>query len=115
MLCRCDEVLSSHPVVVLGPVGNISFLNHIVDTNKQSDTKNSGLLSGVKQKIFQNRLYYAPWYPVTRASGKRQYALDMFESLLAMGCGHRRISLKAGETLVVDPGRWIHGCDRLPE
>ena len=43
MLCRCDEVLSSHPVVVLGPVGNISFLNSIVGTNESSDTKNSGL------------------------------------------------------------------------
>ena len=32
-----------------------------------------------------------------------------------MGCGHRRIRLNAGETLVVDNGRWLHGRDRLPE
>lgn len=61
------------------------------------------------------RLYYAPWYPVMRASNKGQHALDMFKTLLAVGCGHRRIRLKAGEILVVDNGRWLHGRDKLPE
>lgn len=61
------------------------------------------------------RLYYAPWYPVVSTSSKGQLALDMFKSLLAMGCGHRRIRLKEGEVLVVDNGRWLHGRDRLPE
>ena len=47
------------------------------------------------------RLYYAPWYPVVSTSNKGQLALDMFESLLAVGCGHRRIRLREGEMLVV--------------
>ena len=61
-----------------------------------------------------SRLYYAPWYPVVRADGDGRQALKMFSSLLAMGCGHRRIRLKAGEVLIVDNGRWLHGRDRLP-
>ncbi|MDE0460311.1 MAG: TauD/TfdA family dioxygenase [Chromatiales bacterium] len=59
------------------------------------------------------RLYYAPWYPVLRASGDGRRALRTFESLLAMGFGHRRVRLAAGELLVVDNGRWLHGRDRL--
>ncbi len=62
-----------------------------------------------------NRLYYAPWYPIVRADGDGRRALKMFSNLLAMGYGHRRIRLKAGELLIVDNGRWLHGRDVLPE
>ena len=34
---------------------------------------------------------------------------------LAMGFGHRRIRLAAGELLVLDNGRWLHGRDRLSQ
>ena len=34
MLCRCDEVLSGLPVLVLVPIGNIFILNSIVGTNE---------------------------------------------------------------------------------
>ena len=59
------------------------------------------------------RLYYAPWYPVVRATTEGRHALRMFVSLLAMGFGHRRIRLQPGGMLVVDNGRWLHGRDRL--
>ena len=59
------------------------------------------------------RLYWAPWYRVVRASDAGRRALALFTSLLAMGLGHRRIRLVAGELLVVDNGRWLHGRDRL--
>ena len=61
------------------------------------------------------RLYYAPWYPLVRASNDGRRALRLFTSLLAMGFGHRRVRLKAGELLIVDNGRWLHGRDKLPE
>ena len=32
-----------------------------------------------------------------------------------MGCEHRRISLKSGESLVFDNSRWLYGRDKLPE
>ena len=59
------------------------------------------------------RLYWAPWYRIVRASGAGRRALEQFKSLLAMGFGHRRIRLAAGELLVLDNGRWLHGRDRL--
>ena len=61
------------------------------------------------------RLYYAPWYPVVRASNDGRRALKLFTNLLAMGFGHRRVRLQVGELLVVDNGRWLHGRDKLPE
>ena len=61
------------------------------------------------------RLYYAPWYPIVRASNDGRRALKLFTNLLAMGFGHRRVRLKVGELLVVDNGRWLHGRDKLPE
>ena len=60
------------------------------------------------------RLYYAPWYPIVRASSDGRQALKLFTNLMAMGLGHRRIRLKGGEVLVVDNGRWLHGRDKLP-
>jgi hypothetical protein len=59
------------------------------------------------------RLYYAPWYPVLRATGAGRRALRTFRSLLAMGSGHKRVRLQPGELLVVDNGRWLHGRDKL--
>ena len=59
------------------------------------------------------RLYYAPWYPVLRATTRGRQALRTFVGLLAMGFGRRRIRLQAGDMLVVDNGRWLHGRDRL--
>ena len=61
------------------------------------------------------RLYYAPWYPVVRATGRGCCALEMFTALLAMGFGHRRIRLRPGDMLVIDNGRWLHGRDRLED
>lgn len=61
------------------------------------------------------RLYWAPWYRVVRASDAGRRALVLFTSLLAMGFGHRRIRLAAGELLVVDNGRWLHGRDKLSD
>lgn len=61
------------------------------------------------------RLYYAPWYPIVRASNDGRRALRLFTNLLAMGFGHRRVRLKVGELLVVENGRWLHGRDKLPE
>ena len=61
------------------------------------------------------RLYYAPWYPIVRAGSDGRRALRLFTNLLAMGFGHRRVRLKAGELLIVDNGRWLHGRDKLPE
>ena len=61
------------------------------------------------------RLYYAPWYPVVRATAEGRHALRMFVSLLAMGFGYRRIRLQPGEILVVDNGRWLHGRDGLED
>lgn len=61
------------------------------------------------------RLYYAPWYPIVRASNDGRRALKFFTNLLAMGFGHRRVRLKVGELLIVDNGRWLHGRDKLPE
>ena len=61
------------------------------------------------------RLYYAPWYPIVRASNDGRRALRLFTNLLAMGFGHRRVRLKVGELLIVDNGRWLHGRDKLPE
>ena len=59
------------------------------------------------------QLYWAPWYRVVRAGDAGRRALALFTSLLAMGFGHRRIRLVAGELLVLDNGRWLHGRDRL--
>ena len=59
------------------------------------------------------RLYWAPWYRIVRASDAGRRALELFTRLLAMGFGHRRIRLAAGELLVLDNGRWLHGRDRL--
>lgn len=59
------------------------------------------------------RLYWAPWCRVERASDAGRRALELFTRLLAMGFGHRRIWLAAGEWLVLDNGRWLHGRDRL--
>ena len=59
------------------------------------------------------RLYWAPWYRVVRAGDAGRRALELFTSLLAMGFGHRRIRLAAGELLVLDNARWLHGRDRL--
>ena len=61
------------------------------------------------------RLYYAPWYPVVNTDNEGRRALGIFTSLLAMGYGHRRIRLQAGEMLLVDNGRWLHGRHKLPE
>ena len=61
------------------------------------------------------RLYYAPWYPIVQADNDGRRALKRFESLLAMGLGHRRIRLEVGEMLIVDNGRWLHGRDKLPK
>ena len=61
------------------------------------------------------RLYYAPWYPVVRATASGRRALKMFVSLLAMGFGHRRIRLQPGDMLVVNNGRWLHGRDKLED
>lgn len=61
------------------------------------------------------RLYYAPWYPVVRTTGRGRRALEMFIALLAMGFGRRRIRLQPGDMLVIDNGRWLHGRDRLEE
>lgn len=61
------------------------------------------------------RLYWAPWYRVVRASDAGRRALALFTSLLAMGFGHRRIRLAVGELLVVDNGRWLHGRDKLSD
>lgn len=62
-----------------------------------------------------NRLYYAPWYPVVKENEDGRQALEMFTNLLALGFGHRRIRLKAGELLIIDNRRWLHGRDMLPE
>lgn len=62
-----------------------------------------------------SRIYYAPWYPVVKANNDGRQALEVFENLLAMGFGYRRIRLKAGELLIVDNGRWLHGRDALSE
>ncbi|MCB9756611.1 MAG: TauD/TfdA family dioxygenase [Myxococcales bacterium] len=62
-----------------------------------------------------DRLYYAPWYRVLAASERGQEALRRFSALLAMGVGRRRIRLQAGEVLIVDNGRWLHGRDELAE
>ena len=59
------------------------------------------------------RLYYAPWYPVVRATDAGRRALRTFRNLLAMGVGHKRIRLQPGDLLVVDNARWLHGRDRL--
>jgi hypothetical protein len=61
------------------------------------------------------RLYYAPWHPVVRATSEGRCALRLFASLLAMGFGHRRIRLQPGDMLVVDNGRWLHGRDKLED
>ena len=61
------------------------------------------------------RLYYAPWYPVVKANDDGRRALEMFTSFLAMGFGHHRVRLKAGELLIIDNGQWLHGRDILPE
>ena len=61
------------------------------------------------------RLYYAPWYPVARATAAGRQALEMFVSLLAMGAGHRRIRLQPGDLLLIDNGRWLHGRNRLED
>lgn len=62
-----------------------------------------------------NRLYYAPWYPVVQTDDDGRRALKVFAGLLAMGFGHRRIRLKAGELLIIENGRWLHGRDTVPE
>lgn len=62
-----------------------------------------------------NRLYYAPWYPVVKTDDDGRRALEVFAGLLAMGFGHRRIRLKAGELLIVDNGQWLHGRDTVSE
>ena len=59
------------------------------------------------------RLYYAPWYPVSEATDAGGRALRTFRSLLAMGAGHKRIRLQPGDLLVVDNARWLHGRDKL--
>lgn len=59
------------------------------------------------------RLYYAPWYPVLRATDVGRRALRTFRNLLAMGVGHKRIRLQPGDLLVVDNARWLHGRDKL--
>lgn len=59
------------------------------------------------------RLYFAPWYPLVRATSAGSRALAFFKNLLAMGFGHRRIRLMPGDLLVVDNGRWLHGRDKL--
>ena len=59
------------------------------------------------------RLYWAPWCRIVRASDAGRRALALFTSLLAMGFGHRRVRLGAGELLVLDNARWLHGRDRL--
>ena len=61
------------------------------------------------------RLYYAPWYPVLRATTQGRQALGTFVGLLAMGFGRRRIRLQPGDILVVDNGRWLHGRDRVED
>ena len=61
------------------------------------------------------RLYFAPWYPVVRASDDGRRALEVFANLLAMGFGRRRIRLATGKLLVVDNGRWLHGRDKLSQ
>ena len=59
------------------------------------------------------RLYFAPWYPLVRATSAGSVALEFFKNLLAMGLGRRRIRLLPGDLLVVDNGRWLHGRDKL--
>ena len=61
------------------------------------------------------RLYYAPWYPVVRATPAGRRALRMFANLLAMGFGHRHIRLQPGDLLIVDNGCWLHGRDELED
>ena len=61
------------------------------------------------------RLYYAPWYPVARATAAGRQALKTFVSLLAMGLGHRRIRLQPGDLLLIDNGRWLHGRNTLED
>ena len=57
------------------------------------------------------RLYYAPWYPVSQSTDAGRRALRTFKGLLAMGAGHKRIRLAPGDLLVVDNARWLHGRD----
>ena len=59
------------------------------------------------------RLYYAPWYPILRATDAGRPALETFRALLAMGAGHKRIRLQPGDLLIVDNARWLHGRDKL--
>ncbi len=59
------------------------------------------------------QIYYAPWYPILRATDAGRRALETFRAFLAMGVGHKRIRLQPRDLLVVDNTRWLHGRDKL--
>ena len=65
----------------------------------------------------KNKIFYTPWWFITPENPKIAELIEQFKSHVAQGSKEDaiEITLKKGETIIIDNKRFLHGRSALPE